>query len=682
MNVIQRRLELGVVLSLVVCSPIRADVRDRGLMPMPARITFGAGSMTVDGRLSIAIEGHTGPRLDRAVDRFLAHLSTYTGQTITRVTADSPERAKLRIRCDGPGQTVQTPDEDESYSLRVSLDQVRLDARTPVGVLRGLATLEQLLQRDDTGFVFSEVRIEDKPRFPWRGLLIDVCRHWQPMPVIKRNLDAMAAVKLNVLHLHLTEDQGFRVESKRFPKLHERGSDGQYFTQEELREIVAYARDRGIRVVPEFDMPGHTTSWLVGHPELAAGPGPFDIERHWGVFDPCFDPTKESLYVFLDSFFAEMTAIFPDPYLHIGGDEVNGKQWTVNEDIQAFMRIENLPDLHALQAYFNRRVAAILAKYDRTMIGWDEILHEGLPENCVVQSWRGAESLQQTVDRGFDAILSNGYYLDHQRPASFHYANDPDPTGKDSSQSSTARILGGEACMWGEYVTPETIDSRIWPRMAAVAERLWSSASVNDVADMYRRLEGVSLQLDRIGARHRANFEPMLKRLTGGQSTEALRVLADVVEPVKFYKRSGSRKYTSRTPLNRLVDAARPESETARKFALLVRRFLSDPIAHPGDADAIRLQLTQWQANHARLLPIIRSSELLAEIEPVSRNLRVVATVGLQALDRIAGNQSASTEWMQESLKMLESAATPIGEVDLAVTSGVSSLVKAAGESR
>jgi len=649
---------------------------------MPARIEFGTASIPLDTQPSIAIDGHTSPRLDRAIDRFVARLSTYTGKSITRVTADSPEHAKLRIRCDGSGQSVQTPDEVESYTLQVSSSYIQIDARTTVGVIRGLATLEQLLQREGTGYVFPEVRIEDKPRFPWRGLLIDVCRHWQPMPVILRNLDAMAAVKLNVLHLHLTEDQGFRVESKRFPRLHERGSDGQYFTQKELREIVAYARDRGIRVVPEFDMPGHTTSWLVGHPELAAGPGPFEIERHWGVFDPCFDPTKDSLYAFLDSFFAEVTAIFPDPYLHIGGDEVNGKQWTSNAEIQAFMQKENLPDLHALQAYFNRRVAAILAKYDRTMIGWDEILHEGLPKNCVVQSWRGAESLQEAVRHGFDAILSNGYYLDHQRPASFHYANDPDPTGTTSNKPGTARILGGEACMWGEYVTPATIDSRIWPRMAAIAERLWSPPSVNDVNDMYQRLERVSAQLERVGVLHVANYQPMLIRLTNGQPTEALRVLADVVEPVKFYNRSNSQTYTSRTPLNRLVDAARPESMVARKFTAQVERFLSSPSEHSEDQFAIRAHLSQWKANHANLLPVVRSSPMLAEVAPISQNLQNVATIGLEVLDRFVANQPAATEWEKHALKTLEAAATPLAEVELAVLPGISKLVKTAGESR
>ncbi len=649
-------------------------------MPMPAKIEFAAASLQVDGHLPIMIVGHSDARLQRAIDQFLQHLTAYTGQEFPHGVADTPDQAKLVIRCAGPGQLVQTPDEDESYSLRVTAEQIQLNAATVVGVLRGLATLEQLVQPGGNGFVIPEVSIEDKPRFVWRGLLIDVCRHWQPMAVIQRNLDAMAAVKLNVLHLHLTEDQGFRVESRRFPRLHEHGSDGKYFTQEQLRKIVAYARDRGIRVVPEFDMPGHTTSWLVGHPELAAAPGPYRIERRWGVFDPCFDPTREALYEFLDAFFSEMTAIFPDPYMHIGGDEVNGKQWEANPQIQAFLKRESLPDLHALQAYFNRRVAAILNKHGKTMVGWDEILHEGLPQGCVVQSWRGSESLAQAIERGFDGILSSGFYLDHQRPASFHYLNELQPTGGSPSDTRPARILGGEACMWGEYVTPETIDSRIWPRLAAIAERLWSPASIKDVDDMYRRLEQVGHALDAIGARHRTNRGRMLHRLAGRHPIGALQVLAAVVEPVKFYKRSAARPYTNHTPLNRLVDAARPESQVARRFQLEVRGFLSGRSA---DASrAIRRRLKSWRDNHQALMSAIRDAPLLEEVAPVSRNLQLIATLGLQAMDTIESDQQPGADWKAGVLAAIENAAGPHAEVDIAVIATVKTLVESVGSAK
>jgi hexosaminidase len=180
----------------------------------------------------------------------------------------------------------------------------------------------QLVTSDATTHFIPEVVIDDKPRFPWRGLLVDVGRHFMPVEQVKKTLDGMAMVKLNVLHWHLSEDQGFRVESKRFPKLHQLGSDGEYYTQEQLRDVVAYARDRGIRVVPEFDMPGHSTAWFVGYPQYTTRPGPIRIRREWGGADAIFDPTREEVYTFIDRFIGEMVRIFPDAYWHIGGDEV------------------------------------------------------------------------------------------------------------------------------------------------------------------------------------------------------------------------------------------------------------------------------------------------------------------------------------------------------------------------
>ena len=322
---------------------------------------------------------------------------------------------------------------------------------------------------------YPAIHIEDRPRFPWRGLMLDVSRHWMPVEVVERNLDAMAAVKLNVFHWHLSDDQGFRAESRRFPRLQQLGSDGNFYTQADIRHVVAYARDRGIRVVPEFDMPGHTNSWLVGYPELASAPGPYSIGRTWGVYDGAMDPTREETYEFLDAFLGEMTQLFPDPYFHIGGDEVNGKQWSQSASIQAFAKEHNLEGTRGLQVYFNQRIQKLLQKYGKIMVGWDEVLHPDLPADTVVQSWRGQASLAEAASKGYRGILSAGYYLDHLRPASYHYGIDP---LADAAQKLTpeeaSRILGGEACMWAEYADAETVDSRIWPRAAVIAERLWS----------------------------------------------------------------------------------------------------------------------------------------------------------------------------------------------------------------
>ncbi len=281
-------------------------------------------------------------RLEAAVERTLVRLERRLGVAITRAAKAAKGAPDLIVEVKGPGQTVQTPDEDESYTLTVTPQGAALKAPTVVGALRGLETLLQLVAADSTGFYLPAVSITDAPRFPWRGLLVDACRHWQPVEVIKRTLDGMAAVKLNVLHWHLSEDQGFRVESKRFPRLQELGSDGKYYTQQEIVDVVSYARARGIRVIPEFDMPGHTTSWFVGYPEFASAPGPYAIERKFGVFDPSFDPTREEVYRFIDEFIGEMAPLFPDPYWHIGGDEVTGRQWNSNIRIQKFMRTNGL----------------------------------------------------------------------------------------------------------------------------------------------------------------------------------------------------------------------------------------------------------------------------------------------------------------------------------------------------
>jgi hexosaminidase len=427
------------------------------LMPWPSKISLGSGEFRLESGFRVFLSNHRGVRLSNAVDRFGQRLSQLTGIPPDAEMDSTSGHPVIEIDCQGPGEEVQSIAEEESYTLEVSPSKVTLEVPTTVGALRGLETLLQLVGSDSRGFFIPAVRIKDEPRFSWRGLLIDACRHWMPPEVIKRNLDGMAVVKLNVLHWHLSEDQGFRVECKSFPRLHELGSDGNYYSQEQVREIIEYARDRGIRVVPEFDMPGHTSSWFVGYPELASGPGPYAIERHWGVHDPCMDPTREEVYEFLDTFIGEMARLFPDEYFHIGGDEVNGKLWNSNPDIMAFKKEKGMKDNHDLQAHFNKRILDIIQKHGKKMIGWDEIFHPDLPLDVVVHSWRGQESLAETARKGYMGILSNGYYLDYILSAAQHYQVEPlSGQAAELSEGEKERILGGEACMWGEFVSPET----------------------------------------------------------------------------------------------------------------------------------------------------------------------------------------------------------------------------------
>ena len=268
------------------------------------------------------------------IDRFVAQLSQQTGIPFKRGGAGNGA-AKLTIHAQHKRESTQKLGEDESYDLTVNQSGAELNAPNSLGVLHGLQTFLQLEQPTPAGFAVPVVTIKDVPRFAWRGLMIDVCRHFIPLDVLRRNVDGMAAVKMNVLHLHLSDHEGFRIESKKFPKLQEDGSSGSYYTQAEMREFIAYARDRGIRVLPEFDVPGHSRSWFVGYPELASAPGPYSLVSN---VDPVMDPTQEATYKFLDKFIGEMAKLFPDDYFHIGGDEVDGKQWDANPKIQNFIR--------------------------------------------------------------------------------------------------------------------------------------------------------------------------------------------------------------------------------------------------------------------------------------------------------------------------------------------------------
>jgi hexosaminidase len=601
------------------------------LMPMPARVTAAGRSLAIDGTFLISTAGCADARMGRAVNRITDRIARQTGIPIRG------GKIALQVECGLAG-------DDESYQLDVSSDGARLKATTGTGALHGLETFVQLIEPGPTGFFAGAVHIEDRPRFPWRGLMLDVSRHWMPLEVIERNINAMAAVKLNVFHWHLSDDQGFRVESKRFPRLQELGSDGYFYTQDQIREVIAYARDRGIRVVPEFDIPGHTQSWLVAYPELGSAPGPYEIGRTWGGFEPVMDPTREEVYRFLDAFLGEMAGLFPDAYFHIGGDEVDPKQWSASPSIQKFAKQHQLKDAHALQAYFNQRVEKILEAHGKVMIGWDEILNPDLPPSIVIQSWRGKQSLEEAASQGRRGILSWGYYLDYLRPASYHYGIDP---------PDVANVLGGEACMWAEYVNAETVDSRIWPRAAAIAERLWSPREIADVDSMYARLEAVSRMLEWTGVQHRASYDPMLDRLTGGHRSEPVHVLAEASEAQGLSGRSRAAKYTSLIPLNRFVDAIPAESESVRALEQAAKR------ASLADLAVLRDRFTVWAANDTNF-------PSLDELQPLSQDLSRLGALGLRVLDYLSGKQLVPPDWVAEQTRELDRMEKPRAEVILA----------------
>lgn len=654
--------------------------RQHNLMPVPNSVQFESGRIAVNDSFRAMTKGYTDARLSAGISRMMKRLEGRTGLTFRSGWATEESSAAFVVNCKSAGRLIPAVDENESYDLQVSDKQVQLSAPTVVGALRGLETLLQLLEGDRDGYYFPSVKIADQPRFPWRGLLIDVGRHYEPMEVLKRNLDAMAAVKLNVFHWHLTEDQGFRIESKKFPKLHLLGSDGLFYTQDQAREIIAYAAERGIRVVPEFDIPGHSTSWLVGYPELGSAPGPYQIERQAGIFEPALDPTREQVYKFLDGFLGEMAALFPEAYLHIGGDENEGKQWDRNPQIQAFMKKNGIKDNHALQAYFNQRLLKILQKHGKKMIGWDEILQPELPKDAVIQSWRGTSALAEAAKKGYDGILSAGYYIDLMFPASRHYLADPIPENTTLTAEEAKRVLGGEATMWGEWVSPETIDSRIWPRTAAIAERLWSPRNITDIDDMYRRLAVVSSQLEELGLTHEKNYEMLLRRLAASVNTGPLRTLASIIEPVKEYRRYQMRPQTMLSPLTGLVDAARPDSEMARRFAANVDAFLSDAPRFALYRSNIDHTLDEWRSAALALGPMIDGSPALQEARPLANNLSDIVEAGQEAMARLAAGDSASAEWRDAQLAKLDEAAKPKAALEFVVVTSVRKLVIAAVE--
>ncbi len=669
-----RRLLL---MTTIAVSGFAAPAEPPALMPMPLKLETGAGALAIDQRFTVAAT-LADARLEGALNRLVTRLSRQTGMAIPRGKPAAGRRATLRVECAARGPLYPTLGEDESYQLEVASEGALLKAATVDGALRGLETFAQLVVPGASGFEAPAVHIDDRPRFPWRGLMLDVSRHWMPVEVVERNLDAMAAVKLNVFHWHLSDDQGFRVESKLYPRLQQFGSGGHYYTQTEIRAVVAYARERGIRVVPEFDVPGHTVSWFPGYPRLASGPGPFEIGGDFGGYDPVMDPSREETYRFLNGFVGEMAALFPDPYFHMGGDEVNGKQWSQSAHIQAFAKQHRFKDARHIQLYFSQRIRQILARHGKIMVGWDEILQPGLGSSTVIETWRGRASLAESVQQGYRGILAWGYYLDHLKPASYHYGIAP--LAGDAEQltpEQTRHILGGEACMWSELVDAETVDSRIWPRLAAVAERFWSAQDVTDVDSMYRRLEAVSRMLEWTGIQHRSNYAPMLDRLSGNHFAPPVRVLADACEALGLGPRHAHRN-TTETPLNRMVDAARPESESVRALELAAARVAADPAAATADVADLRAQFTRWAANDREFEPLADANSLLEELKPVSRDLSAVGALGLRLLDMVVAGQPAPPDWLAAQDAELKRMLEPDADLRLAAVRPVRILLDTA----
>jgi len=746
------------------------------LIPLPVKMEYGNSNLHLDQGLAVDYLTPPSPRLERGVRRIFEFMESQVDFKIEREVQPNLEINVKSVTSDYPKLGV-----DESYTIEVSEDKINIKAHTDYGALYALETLVQLMEYGDGSWVIPEIVLEDRPRYPWRGLMVDVCRHWVPKEVILRILDGMASVKMNVLHLHLTEYQGFRIESKKYPKLHELGSEGDFYSQDDIKEIVEFAADRGIRVVPEFDLPGHSTSWFVGYPELASAPGPYKLDSIIGILEPVMDPTREEVYDFLDGFFEEMTGLFPDDYIHIGGDEINAKHWKENQSIQQFMKKNEFLDEHALQAYFNQRLHKILQDNNKKMMGWDEIIHPDLPkEGVAVQSWRSPASLWEAARTGNKALLSSGYYLDYKQPAAYHYGVDPlvipgaidididssnwkswdvtmyfneteikgalflfgseeeqglmsfmeanqgfVPTidgnnltfshgtnfgevnydlltegdsingvmsiavfnlqlkGKRSggtdmeggialpdfkkieplSPEQQMNILGGEACMWSEMVDKITIESRIWPRASAIAEKLWSPQQLTaDVDDFNRRMLWFDGYLIQRGSEHQENTRRVLKEIVAERDLENVMRFVQLLQEDKFFNRMslyGEEGLNTKIPLKRVVDAAPAESLEGLRFTMLINDWIATK--NPEIKSILKKQLSTWSAL-ASDLPLIEN-ENLEDIKPHAIHLKQLSELGLEVID-------GETIDTLEASRLLSESSEAYGATLLSLTKG------------
>jgi hexosaminidase len=424
----------------------------------------------------------------------------------------------------------------EGYELIASRSGVTIRGASPAGLFYGLQTLRQLLPVDGSGRI-PAVTIRDAPRFPYRGMHLDVGRHLFPVAFIKRYIDLLARYKLNTFHWHLTDDQGWRLEVRAFPRLTTVGAwrretvvgnqlrpyvgDGRpyggFYTQDQVREVVAYAAERHVTVIPEIELPGHSKAALAAYPDLACTDGPFEVATTWGVHEDIFCPSERT-FAFLEAVLSEVLELFPSPYIHIGGDEVPKRRWKESAVAQEVIRREGLKDEGELQSWFIRRVEAFLRSRGRRLIGWDEILEGGLAPDATVMSWRGVSGGVDAARQRHDVIMTPGshLYFDHYQGAPPSeplaiggyttlervYAFEPVPP--ELTPEEARHVLGAQANVWTEYIpTPEQVEYMAFPRMLALAEVVWTPVAERDWRDFARRLPDQLARLDGMQVNYR-----------------------------------------------------------------------------------------------------------------------------------------------------------------------------------
>lgn len=511
--------------ALPACAPagtrapaVAHDASTYSIVPLPARLQPSAGWFVLDAGTSIAVAPGVDARVAAAAERFAAVLRQETGQPLPVETATGGAGV-IRLRID-----PAVPGGDEGYRLDVATGGVDLSAAAPAGLFYGLQTLRQMAGTEprDGAWRIPAASIEDAPRFGYRGVHLDVGRHFFPVEFIRKYIDMMSAYKMNTFHWHLTEDQGWRLEIEKYPLLTEVGScrketrvgregrnagfDGQpycgFYTQEQAREIVEYARQRFVTVIPEIEMPGHSLAAIAAYPDFACTEGPFEVGTRWGVYEDIYCP-KEETFAFLEDVLTEVMEIFPSEYIHIGGDEAPKTRWEESGLAQEVIRRENLGDEHELQSYFIQRIEKFLNAHGRRIIGWDEILEGGLAPNATVMSWRGEEGGIAAAKEGHDVVMTpNSYlYLDYlQGPAEGEplgiggnlplekvYGYEPQPEALTAQEAE--HILGAQANLWTEYIkTPDHVEYMLFPRLLALSEVVWSPKAARSWSSFVERL--------------------------------------------------------------------------------------------------------------------------------------------------------------------------------------------------
>jgi len=528
-----------IALTLIGVSPVSGQNEiSLPLVPLPAEISAKGGTLILKDTTIISLPDDAGEVL-KATAAIFAEKAARRYGTSFELKANGPCDAEVlvgerAVEC-GEAERPSEWQSDEAYTLRVS-ERVVLMAGNPHGFHNGFATLLQLL--NDSGEI-PKVEIKDSPRFGWRGMLLDSSRSFLPTDVIKRYIDILSELKINRFHWHIVDDQGWRIESQVYPRLHQVGgivsnmndkklkslaevqfdehgrrmespryssieeaaSSRGYYTQEELREIVEYAKARHVMVVPEIDIPGHSSAMLAAYPELSCSGEPVPVRQGPGIYATALCPAKEEVYEFLDNLFAEIADIFPAPYVHIGSDEVLATDWLDYPGNRKLMEEYGYEDKHDLQAHFVRRVDKILEKHNRTMIAWDEITHYA-PDGVIIQAWRKHEYARIAAEDGHDSVISpvTHCYIDYPQ-LSFTLKNlygfEPIPEGLDSSLHH--HILGGEVNLWGERVTLANIDSKAFPRVIAHSEVMWSQKEDRDWDNFTDRLDRLQKDMERRG---------------------------------------------------------------------------------------------------------------------------------------------------------------------------------------